>query len=175
MPNDPRGTGQVPSFLGTGWSFPPRFAKGGAPSDPDGAAGFVEMTTGVEDIEASLRILFRTAVGERFLVPTYGLDMHEMLFDSVSTTATTYLQERITTAVLVHEPRIELLALRIDTSRQPQGILLVELDYAVRATNSRYNLVFPFFASDSNEWRDALGMGPAMSRAGEMPATQSGG
>lgn len=165
MPNDQTPT-EIPSFLGSGWSFPPRFAKGPAPSDPDATAGFVEMTTGVEDIEASLRILFRTAVGERFLVPTYGLDMHEMLFDSVSTTTTTYLEDRIKTAILVHEPRISLLSLRIDTSRQPEGILLVALDYAVRATNSRYNLVFPFFASDSNEWRDALGMGPTVGRAG---------
>ena len=172
MPNEPLGN-QIPSFLGTGWSFPPRFAKGAAPSDPDTTAGFVEMTTGVEDIEASLRILFRTAVGERFLVPTYGLDMHEMLFDSVSTTTTTYLEERIKTAILVHEPRISLLSLRIDTSRQPEGILLVALDYAVRATNSRYNLVFPFFTSDSNEWRDALGMGPAVGRVSGTPAMGS--
>jgi phage baseplate assembly protein W len=165
MPNDPLGN-DIPSFLGTGWSFPPRFAKGAVPSDPDAPAGFVEMTTGVEDIEASLRILFRTTVGERFLVPTYGLDLHEMLFDSVSTTTTTYLEERIKTAILIHEPRIALLSLRIDTSRQPEGLLRIVLDYAVRATNSRYNLVFPFFTSDSNEWRDALGMGASASRAG---------
>src|SRR5207253_1272086 len=52
------------SFLGTGWSFPPEFRAGG-----------VVMTDDEEDIRASLAVLFRTAPGERFLQPKYGLDV----------------------------------------------------------------------------------------------------
>jgi hypothetical protein len=145
------------SFLGTGWSFPPRFELvAGAISSE--LAGAVAMTSDRADIEASLRILFGTAAGERFLVPKYGLDLHPLLFDSVSTTTKTALEDRIRTAILVHEPRINLLGLVLDVSRQHEGVLHIQIEYAIRATNSRYNLVFPFYTRDGNELRGALGL-----------------
>ena len=133
------------SFLGTGWSFPPEFSAGG-----------VRMTSGEDDIHASLRILFGTAAGERFLQPSFGLDLRELLFEPLSTTMRTFLSDRITTAILVHEPRIQVLALDIATPDPNDGSLQVRLDYRVRATNSRFNLVFPFYAGDASEMRDAL-------------------
>ena len=90
----------VASFLGTGWSFPPEFVL---------ETGEVRMSSDERDIEESLRILFGTAIGERFLVPRYGLDMRALLFDPISTTMRTFVKERITTALLIHEPRIVLL------------------------------------------------------------------
>lgn len=144
------------SFLGTGWSFPPEFVvrKADGPSRP---AGQVRLTADEADIEASLRILFGTATGERFLQPTYGLDMRELLFDSISTTMRTYLEDRIRTTVLIFEPRIDLLALRVDTTMQTEGRLAIEVEYAVRSTNSRFNLVYPFALNDGNEVRALLG------------------
>lgn len=135
------------SILGTGWSFPPEFAR---------AAGGVLMTADEDDIHASLRILFGTALGERFLRPRYGLDMHEALFEPLSTSMKTYLEDRIRTTVLIYEPRIQPLALRLDTSEQNQGRVTMILEYLVRATNTRFNLVYPFYATDSSEVRAAF-------------------
>jgi uncharacterized protein len=139
------------SFLGTGWSFPPEFVQ---------RTGEVLMTSNEEDVELSLKILFGTALGERFLVPTYGLDMHEMLFEPMSTTTKTYLEDRIRTAVLINEPRISLLSLGLDTSAQNEGKILIVVEYELRSTNSRYNLVYPFYTSDSNEVRGGAGQLP---------------
>jgi len=136
-----------PSFLGRGWSFPPRF---------DRKAGEVVMTADEADIAGSLEILFRTGLGERFLVPTYGLDMHEALFEPMSTTMRTFLKDRIRTAILVFEPRITLEALDISSPDPNDGSLRVFLEYKVRTTNSRYNLVFPFYRQDSNELRASV-------------------
>jgi uncharacterized protein len=135
------------SILGTGWSFPPEFAP---------AAGGVLMTADEDDVEASLRILFGTALGERFLRPRYGLDMHEILFEPMTTTLKTYLEDRIRTTVLIYEPRIKPLTLHLDTSRQNEGNVTLILDYEVRATNTRFNLVYPFYATDSSEVRGAF-------------------
>jgi phage baseplate assembly protein W len=135
------------SFLGTGWSFPPEF-----PLD----SGEVVMTADEQDIEASLRILFGTAPGERFLQPKYGLDLREIQFEPMSTTLRTFLQDRVRTAILIHEPRIRLLALTIDSPDPGAGTLAVAVDYEVRTTNSRFNLVFPFYRTDSNELRGAV-------------------
>lgn len=133
------------SFLGTGWSFPPAFGNGG-----------VLMTADEDDIQASLHILFRTAPGERFLNPAYGLDMSTLMFEPMSTTLRTFLTDRVRTAILVHEPRIKLLDLQIDSPDPHDGSLRILLEYEVRATNSRFNLVFPFYGSDSNEVRAAV-------------------
>ena len=133
------------SFLGTGWSFPPTFSNGG-----------VVMSADEEDIQASLHILFRTTPGERFLQPKYGLDMHEILFEPMSTTLRTFLTDRVNTAILIHEPRIKLIDLKIDSPDPNDGSLHIHLEYEVRATNSRFNLVFPFYRHDSNEVRAAV-------------------
>jgi phage baseplate assembly protein W len=135
------------SFLGTGWSFPPRFER---------QSGQVLMTSDEEDIEASLRILLGTSLGERFLRPKYGLNLRDLLFEPISTTMTTLFKDRIKTAILVYEPRIHLLLLEIDTSKQHEGRLQVVLDYEVRATNSRFNLVYPFFLAEGSEVRRSL-------------------
>jgi len=135
------------SFLGTGWSFPPEFI-------PETRG--VVMTSDEEDIDKSLRILFGTAIGERFLNPKYGLDMHEILFDPISTTMKTFTKDRVKIAILIYEPRINLVSLEIDTSAQTEGKISIVLEYEVRATNSRYNLVYPFYTTDSNEVRGAV-------------------
>lgn len=130
----------TPSFLGRGWSFPPAFANGS-----------VRMTEDEADIQASLHILFGTAPGERFLQPKYGLDMHELMFEPLSTTVASVLKDRILTTVLVCEPRIRVDALDIDDSRLMEGVLTIRLDYLVRSTNSRFNLVFPFYQGEASE------------------------
>jgi phage baseplate assembly protein W len=85
--------------------------------------------------------------------------MGELLFDSISTTMKTYLEDRIKTTTLVFEPRIDLLDVRINTTRQTEGWLAIEVEYAVRSTNTRYNLVYPFAVNDGNEVRALLGQG----------------
>ena len=136
------------SFLGTGWSFPPEFVR---------ETGEVLMTSDEEDIQASLKILLGTAMGERFLNPGYGLDMHEMLYEPMSTTMKTFLQDRVKTAILIYEPRINLLALELDTTAQYEGEIGIVVEHEVRATNSRYNLVYPFYVTDGNEVRRTVG------------------
>jgi phage baseplate assembly protein W len=130
------------SFLGTGWSFPPEFTRNGRD---------VVMTSDEDDIHASLVILFGTVRGERFMIPGYGLDPHELLFEPASTTMKAFLKDRITVAILIQEPRIRVLALDVDTPDPNAGVLRISLDYEVRATNSRYNLVYPFYRHDSSE------------------------
>ena len=138
---------QQTSFLGSGWSFPPRFVR---------ETGQVLMTSDEDDIRASLEILLGTAAGERFLNPEYGLDLHEMLFEPLGTTMKTFLEDRVRTSILVHEPRINLLSLKLDTTAQYEGKITLILDYQIRATNSRYNLVYPFYVSDGNEMRSTV-------------------
>jgi uncharacterized protein len=137
------------SFLGTGWSFPPRFSR---------ETGQVAMTSDEQDIKSSLEILFGTTRGERLFQPEYGLDMHELLFEPMSTTLRSFLKEQIKLAILLHEPRINVLSLTIETPNPNDGTLRISVDYAIRATNSRFNLVFPFYLNEGNEARASAGV-----------------
>ncbi|GAA5167664.1 GPW/gp25 family protein [Viridibacterium curvum] len=133
------------SFLGTGWSFPPRFVAGG-----------VAMSHDEQDIQESLKILFGTVPGERFLEPKFGLDMQALMFEPMNMTLRSIVLDRVRTAILIYEPRIKLINLQIDNPDPNDGALRILLEYEVRATNSRFNLVFPFYSTDSNEVRGTV-------------------
>jgi phage baseplate assembly protein W len=123
-------------FLGRGWSFPPRF-------DPRGKD--VVMVAGVADIDESLRILLSTTPGERVMLPDYGCALRRMVFEEASEQTITEMRGLIRKAVLFYEPRIVLN--RVDAQRVDalEGRLDLVLDYTVRATNTRHNLVYPFY------------------------------
>lgn len=128
-------------FLGRGWQFPLRF-------DPRNHR--VGMVAEVEDIEESLRILFGTYPGERVMQPAYGCDLRRAVFESVNESTLTELRELIRRAILFFEPRIILE--RIDTEVEPlEGRVDLRLDYIVRTTNTRHNLVYPLYLDQATE------------------------
>ena len=126
------------SFLGRGWSFPPSF---------DQPSGEVDMLNGFEDIESSLRILLSTSLGERVMQPKYGCNTDDMIFETLDTTLVTEMKNRIEVAILFFEPRIDIIKQAL-TQDDLGGVILLSLDYVVRATNTRGNLVFPFYLSE---------------------------
>lgn len=128
------------AFLGRGWDFPPAF-------DHQGRS--VRMVEAEEDVRQSLRILLATSLGERVLRPTFGWRRDAALFEPLSTSFATYLKREIETAVLFFEPRIELDRLTFATPPDAEGLIEIRLDYTVRATNSRSNLVFPFYLDEA--------------------------
>ncbi|WP_343641867.1 GPW/gp25 family protein [Roseateles sp.] len=123
------------NFLGRGWSFPPRF-------DADRRA---VMVAGIEDIEESLRILFRTRRGERVMQHAYGTLLHQMVFEEITDQTLTELRVMLEKAVLYFEPRIALERLDIRVSPDDLGTLLLQLEYRVRTTNTRHNMVYPLY------------------------------
>jgi phage baseplate assembly protein W len=145
--NDDSSSASYTSFLGTGWSFPPEFVV---------ETGQLVLTSDEADIHASLKILLGTLAGERFLNPKYGLDMHEMVFESLSTTMKTFLKDRVRTSLLIYEPRINLISLELDTTAELEGVIRILVEYEIRATNSRYNLVYPFYTKGGNEVRGKI-------------------
>lgn len=130
------------SFLGIGWSFPPEFSK---------KSNRVKMISDEEDIKSSLEILLSTRLGERIMFPDYGCNLDELLFESLNRTLITYVSELIRTAILYHEPRIDVDRIDITESDTLQGELFIKVDYTVRATNSRNNVVFPFYLEEGTD------------------------
>lgn len=126
------------SFLGRGWSFPPTFDKGSRQ---------VLMLEGEADIESSLQILLSTALGERIMQPKFGCNMDDLVFENLDTTLKTEIKNRMQNAILYYEPRIELHSIDINTS-SPEERVVLSVEYTIRSTNTRYNLVFPFYKTE---------------------------
>jgi len=129
-------------FLGKGWSFPPAFNR---------ETFGVEMTEKRIDIEKSLHILLSTATGERVMQPKYGCNMEELVFESLNTTTKTLMKDKIETAILYFESRIDVTKIELNDSNQLEGEILIEIEYVIRATNSRFNFVFPYYKNEATE------------------------
>ncbi|MFM7360683.1 MAG: GPW/gp25 family protein [Cyanobium sp.] len=128
-------------FLGTGWAFPPRFTDAGAG---------LEMVSNEEDIHQSLQLLFSTRRGERPMRERYGCSLDDWLFSALDHDLESQLTSAIHDAVLLHEPRVRLLEVDVSLDDKEAGLLRIRLDYRVVATNSRFNLVFPFYRQEAS-------------------------
>jgi phage baseplate assembly protein W len=111
----------------------------------------VQLTDKVEDIEKSLQILLTTSIGERLMQPRYGCNMEDLLFESLDTATKTIIIDRIKTAILFFEPRIEAKKIELNTQNELEGEITVEIEYIIPSTNSRYNFVFPFYRKEGTE------------------------
>jgi uncharacterized protein len=129
-------------FLGRGWSFPPTFNR----NIPG-----VEMLEEEKDIASSLEILLNTLQGERVMLPQYGCNLDELLFESLDTRIKTLMADKVETAILYHEPRVELENVFLDDSAEREGVVMISIDYRVKTTNSRFNLVFPYYKQEGTD------------------------
>ena len=128
------------SFLGTGWGFPPAFSN---------KAAQVGLLSDEDDIQSSLEILLSTRQGERVMRQDYGCNLDEMVFEPLTTTFKTYIKDLISTAILYYEARIEVNKIELDDTGELEGRIMILIDYTVRATNSRFNFVFPFYKTET--------------------------
>lgn len=128
------------AHLGTGWSFPPRFSARGAE---------VAMVSGEADIHQSLQILLSTQLGERVMRHEFGCALASVQFEELDQSLVNTLTGLISDSILYHEPRIKLDKLDLSESVEIRGLLLISLEYTVKTTNSRYNMVYPFYINEA--------------------------
>lgn len=128
------------SFLGTGWSFPPQFNKN---------TGTVELLSDEDDIQDSLRVLLCTRVGERIMQPSYGCNLDVIMFEPITESLITFVKDQVFTAIYFYEPRIEPNNVTIEATEE-EGKVMITVEYTTRSTNSRNNLVFPYYLEEGN-------------------------
>lgn len=131
-------------FLGTGWAFPPSF---------DWRSKEATLVSQVEDIEESLHILMSTVPGERVMQPAYGCGLKRMVFENINESTATEIKDIVYKAILYFEVRITLNEVDIDWSDIANGVLRLRLDYTVRTTNTRSNMVYPFYLREGTNLR----------------------
>jgi uncharacterized protein len=125
------------AFLGVGWSFPPCTA----------ADGSTALAIYEQDVEQAIRIILGTDQGERVMRPDFGAGLKSFVFGPVNQTTMRKVQTRVQDALIKWEPRIDVeqVAVTLDSERNK---LLVSVTYRVRVTNTRHNLVYPFYLEE---------------------------
>ncbi len=128
-------------FLGRGWSFPPEFYAHGAA---------VEMKEGTDDIKQSLQILLSTALQERIMQSGFGCDLNRFLFEEISQGVVNDIRNTVSDAILNHESRILVDDIQVGTSDSDHGLLTISIAYTIQMTNTRSNLVYPFYINEAS-------------------------
>lgn len=128
-------------FIGRGLSFPLRVDQSGS----------IAMTSGSTDIDSSLLVVITTAPGERLMRPEFGCRIWELVFEPINANTLGLMSEAVREAVARWEPRVTLDGITIEPEPGSIGAVLIELDYTVKATNDRRNLVYPFYVIPREE------------------------
>jgi phage baseplate assembly protein W len=121
-------------LLGRGWSLPVRL---------DGQ-GEIALGRGADAVQQSIWSILATAPGERVGRPDFGCGIHDLVFAPASGGTAALVAEHVRRALTLWEPRIDLLDVRVD-SRPAEALLLIRIDYSLRAAPGPQNLVFPFY------------------------------
>ncbi|KWX77066.1 GPW/gp25 family protein [Paenibacillus jilunlii] len=124
---------EVVDFLGRGWKYPFAVQRGN-----------INSSDGEDSIRESILLILSTARGERVMRPDFGCRLNELVFSPNTMSTATLLRSFIEEALQNWEPRIEVDDITV-TPRSDQSQLEVSIDYSIRASNSKYNLVYPFF------------------------------
>ena len=80
--------------------------------------------------------------------PDFGCGIYDLVFEINSTATAGRVAQEVRRALLFFEPRIDVLDVAV---RSDQGgeVMLIDIDYQVRATNNAFNLVYPFYLERS--------------------------
>lgn len=122
------------SHLGVGWAFPVK---------PQG--GRLRFARHEDDIEQAIEIILLTARGERPMRHEFGTTARATLFEPNSPATRRALAANVRRALIEWEPRIDVERVEAVAVEDRPELVLVHIDYVVRATNSRFNRVFPFY------------------------------
>ena len=123
------------NFLGKGWRFP---------LGSDGGGG-IDMAEERQSIEQAIRIVLGTAVGERVMRPNFGCYIHDYVFRPNDASTASLVAYYVRDAIRKWEPRVQNVEVKAYPDPQAENAMLIDINYAVRSSNTLENMVYPFY------------------------------
>jgi phage baseplate assembly protein W len=121
--------------LGRGWAAPARVDE----------SGEIRADGGPEKVRQSILLILGTNRGERLMRPDFGAGLEDFVFETATTTTAALIRHQVETALVLWEPRIDVLDVSVELTDRRSGRLEITIGYRIRSTNTFYNLVYPFF------------------------------
>lgn len=125
-------------FLGKGWKFPLQVTPNGA----------IAGSRHEQSIEESIYLILSTAPGERVMLPAFGCGIHDLVFAPNNSATVAQIVDQVRRALVVYEPRVDVLTVDAETATEQPNVLLIRVDYRIRSNNTLGNLVYPFYITE---------------------------
>lgn len=122
-------------FLGVGWTFPVKLNE----------VGQIEMARYEDCVRQSILMILGTAKGDRIMRPDFGCGIHDLVFASNSPGTIGQVISEVRQSLIQWEARIDVLEVDAYPDETQPNRLLIQINYQVRTTNNRFNLVYPFY------------------------------
>lgn len=126
------------AFLGVGWGFPVEVDKTGA----------IETAAYEGSVRQSIWLILGTAKGERVMRPDFGCGIYDLVFELNDAATAGKVAQSVREALLAFEPRLDVVDVQVRPDEAGE-VMLISIDYQVRATNNAFNLVYPFYLERS--------------------------
>ena len=125
-------------FLGIGWKFPLQVTP----------AGKIAQAKREQRIEESIYLILSTSRGERVMLPNFGCGIHDLVFDPNNAGTLAKIVQSVRKALVAGEPRIDVLDLTAESAPESPNLLLIRINYRIRANNAVGNMVYPFYIGE---------------------------
>jgi phage baseplate assembly protein W len=125
-------------FLGVGWKFPLQVTPGGK----------IAQARYEQRIEESIYLILTTAKRERVMLPDFGCGIHDLVFAPNNTLTRSAVVQNVRQALVTFERRIDVLDVTAEAADAEPNLLLIRINYRIRANNALGNLVYPFFITE---------------------------
>jgi uncharacterized protein len=137
----PDGSAPDPGFVGRGFRWPMGVDH----------TGSLALTGGPDDLDSSIRVVVATAPGERVMRPEFGCRIWDLLFEPVNANTVGLMAQAVRDAVAQWEPRVEVEDVQVTPDSNDSAVVHISVTYRVLTTNSRRNLVYPFYVIPREE------------------------
>jgi phage baseplate assembly protein W len=128
------------AFRGVGLAFPLSVTSQGALATASDNA----------KVEQSIWLILSTAKRERVMRPDYGCGIHDLVFSPSSPQSVGKIVDQLRRALVAQEPRIDVLDVASEAPPGEANLLLLRVDYRIRANNALANVVYPFFITEGS-------------------------
>lgn len=129
------------NFIGKGFAFPMQID----------ALGGTEMSHDEENIRQCMMLILGTAPGERMRRPKFGCAIHDILFEPNTAVTAAKIEYEVKRALIDYEPRIGDVEVTAKPDENEQSRMNVTIAYTIRKTNTKANLVYPFYLRKEGE------------------------
>jgi len=126
------------AFLGVGWKFPLQVTS----------SGKIARAQYEQRVEESIYLILSTAKGERVMLPDFGCGIHDLVFGINDPRTRSAVVQQVRQALTRYERRIDVLDISADSSEGQPNLLLIRINYRIRANNAIGNLVYPFYINE---------------------------
>ena len=128
------------AHLGVGWAFPVKPVN-----------GVLTFAFYEDDVERAIPIILMTEPSERQMLPDFGAGLRRFVFEPSTAATCRAIEQVVQQALTDWEPRINVESVTVAPDSTEQNLLLIDIDFVIRATDTSYNRIYPFYLQQTGQ------------------------